>query len=325
MLGILSGGVLAQSCYAVAKLGVPDLLASGPRTVRDLAAGCGADPRVLHRLLRALAALGLFRLTAPDTYELTPAGDLLRSDVAGSLRQTAVLHGEEVARSFAEIMHTVRTGEPAFDKVHGQPFYEYLAAHPDTADTFVAAMGSERVPAALDGCDLTGVATLVDVGGGNGGLLAGVLAAHPDTRGVLLELPDAVRAARVLLTEAGVADRVDLVEGSFFDAVPPGGDVYVLARVLHNWTDERAEAILRRVGSAMRPGARLIVLEKFLPEEVGSAASAMVDLLMLGMLEGHDRTAAQYVALLERAGFETVAVRPSADPSAEGAIEAVTR
>jgi hypothetical protein len=327
LLGVLSGGVLAQSCYAVARLGVPDLLAAGPRPVRDLAAACGADPRVLHRLLRALAALGLFRPAGPDCYELTPAGELLRSDVPGSLRQTAIMHGEEVARSFAEIMHTVRTGEPAFDKVHGQPFYDYLAEHPDTADTFVAAMGSERVPTALAGCDLTGVAMVVDVGGGNGGLLAEVLEAHPDARGVLLELPDSVRAARALLHPAGLAGRVELVEGSFFDAVPAGGDVYVLARVLHNWTDEHAEAILRGVGSAMGRGARLLVFEKLLEDEPGSAASsvgaAMVDLLMLGMLEGHDRTAAEYVALLERAGFEVTAVRPAADPAAEGALEAV--
>ena len=327
LLGVLSGGVLAQSCYAVARLGVPDELASGPRTVPDLAARCGADPRVLHRLLRALASLGLFRQTASATYELTSVGELLRSDVAGSLRQTAILHGEEVARSFGEIMHTARTGEPAFDKVHGRAFYDFLAEHPDIAETFVDAMGSEPVPAALAGCDLTGVATLVDVGGGDGGLLAEVLAARPDLRGVLLELPNSVRAARVRLAEAGVADRVELVEGSFFDAIPAGGDVYLLSRVLHNWTDEHAEAILRRIGSAMAmgQGARLLVFEKFLPEEPGPPASAMVDLLMLGMMEGYDRTAGEYLALLDRAGLEVVGVRPAAEPSAEGALEATIR
>lgn len=328
LLGMLSGGVLAQCCYAVARLGVADLLASGPRTVRELATGCGADPLVLRRMLRAMAPLGLFRRTAPDTYELTSVGELLRSDVPGSLRQTAILHGEEVARSFTEIMHTVRTGEPAFAKVHGRPFYDYLADHPDTADVFVAAMGSERVPATLAGCDLTGVATLVDIGGGDGGLLAEALVAHPGLRGVLLELPDSVRAARARLAEAGVADRVELVESSFFEAVPAGGDVYVLARVLHNWTDEHADAILRRVAAAMGDGARLLVFEQLLPEDTGpatSVGSAMVDLLMIGMLEGRDRTAAEYTALLDRAGFDVVAVRPAADPSAEGVLEAVSR
>jgi hypothetical protein len=130
--------------------------------------------------------------------------------------------------------------------------------------------------------------------------------------------------AKVRLAEAGVADRVDLVEGSFFDRVPTGGDAYVLARVLHNWTDERAELILRRVVAAMRPGARLFVFEKFVPEQGGSAAAAMVDLLMLGLLEGHDRTEREYVALLDKAGFEVVAARPGTG-SAEGVLEAVTR
>jgi precorrin-6B methylase 2 len=322
LLGVLSGGVPAQCCYALAKLGVPDLLAAGPRTAARLAAECGANPLVLRRMLRGLAAFGLLRRTPPDTYELTPATELLRSDLAGSLRQTAIMHGEEVHRSFAEVMHTVRTGEPAFDKVYGQPFYDHLAAHPDAADVFAGAMGSQRVPAALAEVDLTGVRTLVDVGGGTGGLLAEVLTAHPGMRGILLDLADTVRAARTRLAQSGVADRVDLVEGSFFDQVPGGGDGYVLARVLHNWTDEHAETILRRVGAAMRPGSRLFVFEMFLPEDGGSAAAAMVDLLMLGMLEGHDRTATEYQELLARAGFEVMAVRPSTTDSAEGAIEA---
>jgi hypothetical protein len=324
LLGILSGGVLAQCCYAVAKLGVPDLLASGPRTVPDLAAECGADAAVLHRLLRALAWLGLFRRTAPGTYALTSVSELLCSGAPGSLRQTAVLHGEEVHRSFAEIMHTVHTGQTAFENAYGQPFYDYLAGHPETAATFADAMGSERVPAALAGCDLTGVRTVVDVGGGNGGLLAELLATHQELRGVLLELPDSIRAARGRLAEAGVLDRVSLVEGSFFDAVPDGGDVYVLARVLHNWTDENAGALLRRLGSAMPQGSRLFVFEKFLPEDAGSAAG-MVDLLMLGLLEGCDRTEVEYRELLDKAGFEVVAVRASADPAAESVLEVVPR
>lgn len=321
LLGTLSASVPAQCCYALAKLGIPDLLAAGPRTVAELAAGSGADSRVLGRMLRALAAMGLFRRPAPDTYELTSVTALLRSDVPGSLRPTAIMHGEEVFRSFAEIMHTVRTGEPAFDKVHGQPFYDYLAEHPDTAEVFAGAMGSEPVPAVLREIDLAGVHTVVDVGGGNGGLLAEILPAHPGMRGLLLELPDSIKAAVVRLAAAGVADRVELVEGSFFDQVPAGGEVYVLSRVLHNWTDERAELILRRLAAAMAPGTRLLVFEKLLPEEPGSAAAAMVDLLMLGMLEGQDRTAAEYAALLEKAGFEVGTILSTSD-SLEGVVEA---
>jgi hypothetical protein len=318
LLGILSGGVLAQCCYALAKLGVSDLLAAGPLPVAELAARTGANVQALRRMLRALASMGLFRGTAPDTYALTSLSELLRSDVPGTLRQTAVLHGEEVHRSFGEIMHTVHTGAPAFPKVHGMPFYEYLAEHPDTAETFAEAMGSERVPAVLADCEFTG--TVVDVGGGSGGLLAEVLAGQPDLRGVLLELPDAVRAARTRLTDACLGDRVELVEGSFFDRVPGGGDVYVLARILHNWADDHAEVILRGVAAAMPAGARLLVLERLVSEE--TAAAGMVDLLMLGMLEGHDRTEAEYLRLLDNAGFSIMEVRHSA---AESVLEAVPR
>jgi O-methyltransferase domain/Dimerisation domain len=328
LLGIVSGGVLAQCCYALAKLGVPDLLAGGPRSVAELAAACGAQEQVLHRMLRGLTSMGLFRRTGPQTYALTSVSELLRSDMPGSLRSTAVIHGEEVLRSLAEIMYTMRTGEPAFGKVHGEPFYTYLAGHPDAAATFAEAMGSQRVPAALAGCDLTGVSTLVDLGGGDGGLVAEFLGSHPGSRAVLADLPDAIRAARAKLTDAGLADRVDLVEGSFFDQVPAGGDAYVLARVLHNWSDEHAETLLARVHGAMAPGARLIVLEEFLPEEGdegGPASAGMVDLLMLVMLEGHDRTEAGYRALLDRTGFEVAIVRPATGAGQQSAIEAVRR
>jgi len=324
LFGILAGGVPGQCCYAVARLGVPDLLADGPRPVAELAAESGADPQVLHRLLRGLVALGLFRRVEPDGYALTSVGELLRADVPGSLRQTAIMYGDVVARSFAEIMHTVRTGRPAFEKVYGQAFYDYLDGHPDVAETFAAAMGSEPAPAVLDGIDLSEVNTLVDIGGGDGGLLIDVLDRYPHLHGVLLELPNSVQAAGKRLEAAGLAGRARLVAGSFFDSAPTGGDIYVLARVLHNWTDERAELLLRRVGAAMRPDARLLVLEKLLPDTVDTLGRAAVDLLMLGLLEGRDRTEGEYLSLLDKAGFDVVRVLPM-EGSAEGLIEAVIR
>jgi hypothetical protein len=324
LLGILSGSWVAQSCYAVAKLGIPDLLADGPRSVDELAARCGADPGALARLLRGMASIGLFRRTAPRTYALTAVTEYLRSDVPGSLRQNAVLDGEEVFRSFADIMHTLRTGAPAFDKVHGEPFYDYLGGNPGTAASFTEAMNANRVPATLASCDLSGVDTLVDVGGGSGGLLAEALAVHPAMRGVLLDLPEAVRQAEKRLAEEGLAGRVELVEGSFFDAVPEGGDTYVLARVLHNWADEKALLVLRRVRAAMSPGTRLVVLEQFVPDEDSApdGASGMVDLLMLVLLEGHDRTEEQYRGLLAEAGFVVDEVHHGTGPTADSAIVA---
>jgi O-methyltransferase domain len=326
LLGLVSGGVLAQCCYAVAELGVADLLAGGARPVSELAAECGADPVALDRLLGDLAHFGLFRHCGADGYELTSVGELLRTDVLGSLRQTAIMHGEEVARAFVAITHTMRTGLPAFDAVHGRPFYDYLNEHPVVANTMAEAMGAVGPPPVLARYrPLDSAGTVVDVGGGDGGLLAAVLTAHPALRGVLLELPGAVRAARVRLTDAGLLDRAELVAGSFFDDVPGGGDVYVLARVLHNWADEHAVAILHRVRQAMPDRARLIVLERFRSEGGGSVTTAMVDLLMLGLMDGRQRTEAEYVALLDQAGFKVLAVAPPAGEPDDRLIEAIPR
>lgn len=325
LLGILSSSWVAQCCYAVAKLGVPDLLADGSRTVDELAARCGADPDALARLLRGMASIGLFRRTAPRTYALTSVTECLRSDVPGSLRELAVLDGEEVFRSFADIMHTVRTGAPAFDKIYGEPFYDYLGGNDKAAASFTEAMNANRVPTVPASCDLSEVGTFVDVGGGSGGLLTEVLTAHPAMRGVLLELPEAIRQAEKKLVDAGLAGRVALVEGSFFDAVPAGGDAYVLARVLHNWADEKALLILRRVRAAMSPGTRLVVFEQLVPAEDSDpdAASGMVDLLMLVLLEGHDRTEEHYRRLLAEAGFVLDEVHHGNTPTADSALIAL--
>jgi hypothetical protein len=325
LLGILSGTWVAQAVYALVKLGVPDLLAHGPATVEQLAVDCGADPRALSRLLRALALMGLFTQPAPGTFGLTATTELLRTDVPGSVALNALMQGDEVFRSFAEIMHTMRTGRPAFDQVYGQPFYAYLDANPDAAHIFNESMGEQKAPEALHTVDLTGVSTVVDVGGGNGALLIELLTAHPQLRGLLLELPDAVRLAQAKFAEAGLADRVECVAGSFFDPVPGGGDAYVLSRVLHNWADERALDILRQVRAAIPAQARLIVLEELLPEEVtpGRSAAGLVDLLMLVTLEGHDRTESEYRELLVKAGFDPIAVRRAAGSPTAGVLEAM--
>lgn len=324
LMGMVSGGVLAQCCYAVAALGIADLLADGARPVRELARQCGADPVALDRLLADLAHFGVFAHLGGGCYALTSVGELLRSDVPGSLRNTAIMHGEEVARSFVAITDTLRTGRPAFDTVYGQRFYDYLAEHPVAGDTFAESMGMVGMPPVFANYQpLQRIDTLVDVGGGDGGLLSDVLATHENVRGVLLELPGAIRGARTRLTEAGLIDRADLVPGSFFDEVPAGGDVYVLARVLHNWSDEHAVAILRRVRAAMSESARLVVLERFRSEAGGSVTTAMVDLLMLGLLDGGQRTEAEYTALLGAAGFTIGTVTlPTGEPN-DALIEAI--
>jgi len=342
LFSILSSPWLAQSCYALAKFGIPDLMADGPRNVGDLARDSGTDRRALNRMLRALASAGLVRQTAPGTFELTAVAQPLRTGVARSSRDAAIMFGEEVFRSLADITYTLRTGRPAFDKVYGQPFYDYLADNPAAARTFSTAMGAAPVPAALAACDLTGLRTVVDVGGGNGGLLSWVLRAQPQARGILFDLPAAVQQARSRLAGADVADRVEFVEGSFFEAMPAGADAYVLSRVLHNWPDEEATALLRRIRDAIADDGRLLVLEELIesggpaagdgrpagasgPPPVRPAGGSVMDLLILVMLSGCDRSEAEYRELLGRAGFTVTAVRqpPLRTRQPEGVIEAV--
>ncbi len=311
LLNVLAGSWVAQGLYAVVDLGLPDLLADGPVPVGRLAALCDADEQALTRVLRALTALRYFTEPEPGVFGLTPVSDLLRTGVPGSVRSHALVQGNEIFRSFAEIGRTVRTGRPAFEHVYGQSFYDYLGEHPDVADHFNASMGSQPHAADLDGAAIGADAVVVDVGGGTGALLIELLRDHPRRRGVLVELPGAVRLARERLDAAGLAGRVQCVEGSFFAELPTGCDAYLLSRVLHNWTDDDAVAILRQVRSAMAPGSRLFICEDVRPEPGGGNAAPpnLVDLLMLVTLDGHDRTAAGYQALVVAAGFAPEHIR----------------
>lgn len=322
MLGILSSTWLAQGCYALAQLGIADAIGDGVVAVDDLAEATGTQPLPLLRLLRALALAGLLQQPEPGRFGLTPASTLLRRDVPGSVYLNAIMQGDQVYRAFAEITHTLRTGEPSFTKVYGMSFYEYLDANPEAARTFYMSMGAQPVPPGFGACDLSTVDTLVDVGGGNGALLAAVLDAYPKMRGVLVELPEAVALAKEHL--APYRDRVSYVEGSFFDGVPAGGDAYVLCRVVHNWRDAQALRLLHRVREAMSPGGRLIVLEEFLPDDGRITGGAgIVDLLMIVTQEGNDRTAQEYRALVEAAGFTVTGMRVPGAGDAGGMLEAI--
>lgn len=321
--GVLCATWTAQACSVFAVLGLPDLMAAGARTCAELAAAADLDPVALRRLLAALADAGVLRQTAADRFELSPMGGYLRPDVPGSLHATAVWYGTEIYQTFGGLLDTVRTGRPAFTDRFGQPFYEYLSANPQFATTFNAAMSAAPPPAPLAADLFDGARTVVDVGGGDGGLLAEALGQRQELHGVLVELPEAAARARDRLAEAGVLDRVRIAVGSFFDQVPAGGDLYVLRRVLHNWDDANAGRLLERVRAAMPADARLLVIEELLPAAPeGASAGAwnaprnrIVDLLMLVLMEGRDRTAAEYATLLADSGFTVKSITP-------GAIEA---
>ncbi|GLZ42026.1 methyltransferase [Actinokineospora sp. NBRC 105648] len=325
VMRVMFGAWLQQALYVAAKLDVADALADGPRAAADLADAVGADPTALTRFLRGLGAVGVFDEPAPGVFALNGPAEYLRSDTVDTHKYIAILHGEEAYAACAEALHTARTGKPAFDKVYGTTYFDYLAENPGARSTFDQAMGRETaVPQVVAGCDFGDVGVVVDVGGGTGALLAAVLGDRNGLRGVLFDLPAAVAAATANVARLGLADRVEVVGGDAFEAFPPGGDVYSISRVLHDFDDEQVLTVLGNAHRAMRPGARLFVFDALLPDRPGFNPGRFADLGMLMVLGGRYRTQAELCGLVERAGLRVVAVRHAegGDPRAESVIEA---
>jgi SAM-dependent methyltransferase len=299
------GAVLSRAIHAVTEAGVVDRLAAGPAPVAELAEACGVDAHALQRFLRALAGEGLFVRIGPDAWALTPMGALLRSDTPGSLRHLCTLFTGPAYEVWELAPYALRTGKPAFAQRFGLPMFDWLAEHPDRGEEFTAAQAglvTNRLLPLLDH-DWTGVGTVVDVGGGNGTLLAALLQDRPSMTGTVFDLPEVVEQAGPLLDAAGVSDRCTLTGGDFFASVPSGADAYVLAQILHDWDDDDALRILRRCREAMRHDARLLVLEQVLFDDDGPDPANLLDLHMLVLLGGRERTEAQWRKLLSRAGL----------------------
>jgi hypothetical protein len=318
----MTGYWTAQAVYVAAKLGLADLLRDGPRAPADLAAATQTHARSLHRLLRALASEGVFAEQPDGRFANTPLSECLVS-APGSQRALAVMMGEEHFRAWGELLHSIRTGRCAFEHVYGQNVFAYLGQHPEQGAIFDEAMtgvhGMET-SAMLDAYDFTGVNVLVDVGGGNGRTLAGVLRRFPSLRGVLFDLPPVVERARKELSAAGVTDRCQVLAGDFFQAVPPGGDAYMMRHIIHDWDDDRSRIILRNCRAVMPAHGKLLVVEAVIPPGNDPNWGKLLDLNMLVMPGGLERTEAEYRDLFAATGFTLTRVMPtSADVSvAEG-------
>ncbi len=315
LLGLVNGYQVSQAIHVAATLGIADLLKSGPRSSDDLAEATGTHPRSLYRLLRALAGAGVFREDADRRFALTPLGDCLRSDAAEPIGPWAVYIGQpEHQRAWGHLLHSVRTGEDAFRHVHGMNVWEYRARSPEAGAIFDRAMtGLSRgvTQAVLRAYDFAQFASVVDVGGGQGALLAAILAKHPSVRGVLFDQPQVVAGAEQVLRAAGVAGRCQVVGGDFFDTVPDGGDAYVLKSILHDWEDEQATAILRTCRRAIGSRGKLLVIEREISPPNEGAMTKFVDLLMLVGAGGRERTREEWAALFAAGGFRLVGVTPA--------------
>src|SRR3954452_8605242 len=325
LMQMMTGYWISQAVYVAAKLGLADLVADGVGDVDDLAARSGADAFSLHRVLRALASVGVFTQTSPGSYGLTPLAELLRTGTPESMRALAIMYAEEQYRAWGEVLHSVRTGEPAFEHQHGMAVFDYFRLNPQADQVFNEAMTgytNQLVSAVVEAYDFSPFHTIVDVGGSYGTLLAAILQNNPNATGILFDQPHVVTAAADQLTAAGVADRCTAVGGDFFVEVPEGCDAYLLAQILHDWDDERCVVIVRQCRRAIAEDGKLLVVELVLPEGEESFFGKWLDLHMMVMPRGRERTAAAYAALLSAAGFSLTRVVPtSVGPSI---IEAAT-
>jgi hypothetical protein len=289
---LVRGAIGTRALAVVADLGVADRLAGGPRAVEDVAQEVGADGDTLHRLLRALASDGVFAEEAPGVFRNTEASELLRG---GGWDDFAHLFGGVWYRTVEQL---AATAEPVFPGLFGTDFWSWLAAHPDERAAFDRAMaeGTDGRVERLTAVAWRGDETVVDVGGGNGALLVELLRGQPGLHGIVFDLPETVR------DEAALGNRCTFAAGSFFDRVP-GGDVYVLSGILHDWDDESATAILRTIRTAAAPGARLLVIERVVQAGNDPHGAKWLDLLLLALFGGRERDEAQWRSLLDGAGF----------------------
>lgn len=315
VIQMIDGYWVSQICGTVARLGLADHLADGPATISELAAATSANPDGLGRLLRAGTTVGLFAETGTGRFRLTPLGAQLRHDeAAGSLRDRAIaLTAPAHWLPWGRLSDAIISGGSQANAALGMDMWAYYARHPEEGAHFARTMSdisAKASRAVLRYWDVARFRRIVDVGGSRGVLLTGLLDAEPQATGVLFDRPEVVEGARTSLAASGHADRVDMVGGDFFDQVPPGGDLYVLKSVLHDWDDERALQILGNIHRAAQPGSTVAVIESLLPSRPGPSNMHLQNLLMLVELKGRERTIEEYASLLGRAGFRLQRASP---------------
>lgn len=311
---MLTGSWVAQSIYVAAKLQIAELLRDGPKTVAQLANATNTHEGALYRLLRTLVSLGIFE-RRDRTFSLNALGETLLPGVPHSKWALAVMFGEEHFKAWSELLYSVRTGKPAFDHLYGEGIFEYLSKNPDQAKIFDAAMtavhGREST-AMIEAYDFAQFKTVADVGGGNGGLLIALLTRYPGLNGILFDLPHVAQRAKPRLAKAGLEQRCQVIEGSFFESVPSGADAYLMRHIIHDWDDERSIRILQNCRNSLQSDGRVLILESVIPENDEPGFGKLLDLNMLVMPGGLERTETEYQQLLAKASLRLTRIVPTA-------------
>ena len=313
LLQMITGYWLSQAIHVVAKLGIADLVKNGPKDRDELARATKMHPHALYRVLRAIASVGIFKEDQQGRFGLTPMAECLL-DQPGSVRPVAIMMGDEHFRAWGDLLYSVQTGKPAFDHIYGKGVFDFLTENPEQAKVFDAAMTGFHGPetqAMIDAYDFTGIHTLVDVGGGNGTVISTVLKKYPAMKGILYDLAGVIGRAKDNLAKMGLAERCQTVVGSFFEAVPGGGDAYLMRHIIHDWTDEQCRTILGHCRKVMKSGQRLLIIEMVVPPANEPGAAKFLDLNMLVLPGGQERTEAEFRQLFASAGFKLTRVVPT--------------
>ncbi len=326
LMQMVAGSWHMQAIYSAAKLELADHIHDGPKTAEQLARIVGAHAPSLHRLLRALASLGVFSEDEAGRFSMTPVADFLRKNATKSLWASTVMMGEEHYVAWGRLVDGVRQGETSFKLQYGVGVFDYFETHQDSARIFHRAMTeltSQTHVAAVDAYDFSGFRKLIDVGGGRGTLISAILKANPQLHGAVYDLPSVMDQTRRYLAEQGVADRCEAIGGDFFASIPPGADAYILSTVIHDWHNAESLKILRNIHRAMPAAGKLLLVELVLKGRNEPDFGKLMDLNMLVMAGGLERTADEFRALLAEAGFELTRIVPTKSKS--NVIEAVRR
>jgi hypothetical protein len=326
MMQVATSFFASAATYVATKLGIPDLLADGPKTAAQLAAATNTDEHSLYRTLRSVASIGVFTESEGRTFANTPMSETLRTDHPNSTRDMVIWLAEEPHwRVYGELLYSVQTGKTAWDKVHGAPIFESLfTTHRELGDTFNRAMTSYSrmtIPAILAAYDFSGAGTIADIAGGVGHLLGAVLQKYTDAKGVLFEIPPVLEGAPAMLDSYGVTDRVELIAGDFTEAIPVVADVYMLKHIIHDWYDDKNQKILGNIREVMPEGARVLIIDAVVPPIGEPHFSKFLDLEMLMLPGGMERTAEEFETLLTNSGFKMTRIIPT--PSPVAIVEAV--
>lgn len=313
LLQMIKGYWLSQCIYVAAKLGIADHLKKGSLSSIELASATQSDPESLHRVMMALASVGIFTATESQQYTLTPLAECLCSDFSHSIRNMVILLGEpEFYQTWGGLLHSVKTGKSAFEERFGMNLFEYYQQNPTAAEIFEQSMNNAsalEVAAMIDAYDFSGFKTLVDVGGGYGKTLGILLQRYPHSHGILFDAPYVIDHCLPTLKEHGIVERCEVVSGSFFEFVPSGGDAYLLKYIIHDWDDERAISILKNCRQAMPAHGKLLIMERVILENHMSSFAKMSDINMLVICPGgKERTEKEFKAIIEQAGLEVTRI-----------------